>query len=728
MAVQNLPRYAFDPHARVPANLVTNERHTLTPKNGYTYHYIVPDYAPFFVIDLKVYKLTQLGAKQYLVEGVDYKLGFEFLQAVNSTGIPVYGAISFINRTLTGDVYIEYRTVGGDWTISANKIAEIIAELQYNPVYTTWEQVANIPYQFPPTEHSHDVKDMTSFQDLLTVLRALGERLNGGAGTVNQQQVTEIVERILGTTGKATLGLDKLRNLEILPLNDGNNNTDNYYVTPRGVRDIINSVAMPIINQHINSRGNVHGLTAEDIGAVTSADIDARLATKLGKNEKAADTVLFDGRNSQQLKTFVLEGTSANTAKFNGLTYTEMVDDVKNKLNAILASQGGDTTANLAARMLQLTSGDSNKFGNRTPEQYATWLLANNQINAATLSGFTKESIISEARSNVNANLLNSKTSEQIIAEAKQNVNAAQLGGKTAAQLLIEAKQNVDAALLGGLNKDQLLAQAREANTLGGKTLQQVITDAQINVNAARLSGQTAEQIIAKARENISATNATRLEGKTVRELTSEISTSILNSLDDTKVHMGTGVGQAAVTTRGSNKINVVKIGKANDNTALPMVTIDQTNMGHFFLYRKALGAESINDLKTVASIGIYSQANDSAATTNLGYPDRKAGTLMVLPSAYSVQQCYFTWNDGSIYFRHAEQNGNWSQWIKTGIDSSKISHLTNGTDQSKIASEKAVGDLNRALTQAVNELKAFFIDSSTNRIKENLLPAPKWQ
>ena len=728
MAVQNLPRYAFDPHARVPANLVTNERHTLTPKNGYTYHYIVPDYAPFYVKDLKVYKLTQLGAKQYLVEGVDYKLGFEFLQAVNSTGIPVYGAISFINRALTGDVYIEYRTVGGDWTISANKIAEIIAELQYNPVYTTWEQVANIPYQFPPTEHSHDVKDMTSFQDLLTVLRALGERLNGGAGTVNQQQVTEIVERILGTTGKTTLGLDKLRNLEILPLNDGNNNTDNYYVTPRGVRDIINSVAMPIINQHINSRGNVHHLTAEDIGAVTSADIDTRLATKLGKNEKATDTVLFDGRNSQQLKTFVLEGTSANTAKFNGLTYTEMVDDVKNKLNAILASQGGDTTANLAARMLQLTSGDSNKFGNRTPEQYATWLLANNRINAATLSGFTKESIISEARSNVNANQLNSKTSDQIIAEARQNVNASQLEGKSAAQLIAEAKQNVNAALLGGLNKDQLLAQAREANTLGGKTLQQVITDAQINVNAARLSGQTAEQIIAKARENILATNASRLEGKTVRELTSEISTSILNSLDDTKVHMGTGVGQAAVTTRGSNKINVVKIGKANDNTALPMVTIDQTNMGHFFLYRKALGAESINDLKTVASIGIYSQASDAAATANLGYPDRKAGTLMVLPSAYSVQQCYFTWNDGSIYFRHAEQNGNWSPWIKTGIDSSKISHLTNGNDQTKIASEKAVGDLNRALTQAVNELKAFFIDSSTNRIKENLLPAPKWQ
>lgn len=430
MAVQNLPSYTFDPHARVPANLITNERHTLTPKNGYTFHYIIPDYAPFYIKDLKVYKKTQQGAKTYLVEGVDFVVGYEFLQAVNSTGIPVYGAISFINRNLTGDIYLDYRTVGGAWTISQNKIAEIIADLQYNPIITTWEQVANIPYQFPPTAHSHDVQDMTSFADLLNVLRRLGENLQGGGGSVNQQQIIDIVERTLASGGKAQVGLSNLRNLEILPLNNGNNNTDNYYVTPRGVRDIINAVAMPVINQHINARGNVHGLVAADIGAVTEADIDSRLATKLGKSEKAADTVLFDGRNSQQLKTFVLDGTSANTTKFNGLTYTEMVEDVKNRLNAILSAQGGDDVTNLAARMLQLTAGDTNKFGNRTPEQFATWLLANNNINATTLNGLTKDNLVNEARSNVNATQLNGLTSAQLIAQAKQNVDATSIGGR----------------------------------------------------------------------------------------------------------------------------------------------------------------------------------------------------------------------------------------------------------------------------------------------------------
>lgn len=615
MAVQNLPSYTFDPHARVPANLITNERHTLTPKNGYTFHYIIPDYAPFYIKDLKVYKKTQQGAKTYLVEGVDFVVGYEFLQAVNSTGIPVYGAISFINRNLAGDIYLDYRTVGGAWTISQNKIAEIIADLQYNPIITTWEQVANIPYQFPPTAHSHDVKDLTSFSDLLAVLRRLGENLNGGGGSVNQQQIIDIVERTITSGGKASVGLSNLRNLEILPLNNGNNNTDNYYVTPRGVRDIINAVAMPVINQHINARGNVHGLVAADIGAVTQADIDSRLATKLGKGEKAADTVLFDGRNSQQLKTFVLDGTSSNTAKFNGLTYTEMVEDVKNRLNAILSAQGGDNVTNLAARMLQLTAGDTNKFGNRTPEQFATWLLANN------------------------------------------------------------------------------------------------------NINATHLGGSTKEQIIADAKANVVATNASRLEGKTVQALTSEITGFVSNVMDDTKVHMGNGVNQHAVATQNSAKVNVVKIGKTTEDSGLPAVTIDAVDMGKMFMYRKALTNESINDLKQTADIGIYSQASDSAAGTNLGYPDRKAGTLLVLPAAYTVQQCYFVWNEGAIFSRYAERNGTWSNWSRAGVDPSKISHSINGNDQSKIASEKAVGDL-----------RAFFIDSRTGKIKEELIPAPKWQ
>ena len=848
MAAQSTPRYAFDQTARLAANLITNERHTLTPKNGYDFHYIIPDYAPFYVRDLKVYKLTQQGAKQFLVEGVDYKLGYEFLQAVNSTGVPVYGAISFINRNLAGDVYLEYRTVGGDWLISPNKIAEIIADLQYNPVYTTWEQVANIPYQFPPSSHSHDVADMTSWGDLLTVLRELGERVGASDNTRLQKMIADVVERTMRSSGKAAIGLDKLRNLDILPLNNGNNNTDNYYVTPRGVRDIINTIAMPVINDHINARGNVHGLTAADIGAVTSDEITRRLNTKLGKSEQAADSLLFDGRDSQQVKSFVLDGTSANTAKFNGLTYTEMVEDVKNRLNAILQAATGDQAANLPAKVLQLTAGNANKFGGLTPEQFTTKLLATSTIDAATLNGLDKDAIINAAKANVNATLLNGKTSQQIINESKQNVNATQLGGKTLQQVVADARTNVNATQLSGLTKDQIVSEAKvnvnaiqlggktsqqiieearrstnatsiggksvdtfkqelvqsikaatttiggytvrqiidearldvnaktldglnkeslrnyvlsasniSAATLGGKTadqiisdakqnvnaaqlggrsLQQVISDAKTNVDATQLNGKSAQQIIDEAKRNVTAVNSAKLEGKSYATIRSEISSDINENQDNSKVHMGSGINQHPVTTTGSTKQNVVKIGKSKSSHALPAVTIDQTDMGNMFLYRKGLTSESINSLKNTADVGIYSQSSDTNATTALGYPVAKNGTLMVMPSYYTVQQWYFTREGSAIYARQVNTNDTWSSWVRIDLDPSKMSNSISGADANKLATEKAVGDLHRevirlintAKQQAVAEVKEYLFDSRTNKFKEEHVPAPKWQ
>lgn len=848
MPAQSTPRYAFDQSARLAANLITNERHTLTPKNGYDFHYIIPDYAPFYVRDLKVYKLTQQGAKQYLVEGVDYKLGYEFLQAVNSTGIPVYGAISFINRNLAGDIYLEYRTVGGDWLISPNKIAEIIADLQYNPVYTTWEQVANIPYQFPPSNHSHNVADMTSWNDLLTVLRDLGERVGASDNTRLQKMIADVVERTMRSSGKAAIGLDKLRNLDILPLNNGNNNTDNYYVTPRGVRDIINTIAMPVINDHINARGNVHGLTAADIGAVTSDDINKRLNTKLGKSEQAADSLLFDGRNSQQVKSFVLDGTSANTAKFNGLTYTEMVEDVKNRLNAILQAATGDQAANLPAKVMQLTAGNANKFGGLTPEQFTTKLLATSTIDAATLNGLNKDAIINAAKANVNATLLNGKTSQQIINESKQNVNATQLAGKTLQQVIADARTNVNASQLSGLTKEQIVSEAKtnvdairlagktsqeiieearrstnatsiggksvdtfkqeltqsikaatttiggytvrqiidearldvnaktldglnkeslrnyvlsasnisaatlngktaeqiisvakqdvNATQLGGRSLQQVISDAKTNVNATQLNGKSAQQIIDEAKKNVTAVNSAKLEGKSYATIRSEISSDIIEGQDNTKVHMGNGINQHPVTTSGTTKQNVVKIGKSKSSHALPAVTIDQTDMGNMFLYRKGLINESINSLKNTSDVGIYSQSSDTNATSALGYPVAKNGTLMVMPSYHTVQQWYFTREGSAIYARQVNTNDTWSNWVRIDLDPSKMSNSISGNDGNKLATEKAVGDLYReairligeAKKQAIAEIKEYFVDSATSKFKEQFVPAPKWQ
>lgn len=442
--------YAFDPTCRNPDNLILDERHTITVRNSYDFNYLIPDYAPFFTRDFKVYTKTNLGVKQYFTEGVDYVFGFRFIQGTVSTGLPLYGSLQFINRQFSGDLWLEYRTLGGDWNLTATKIQKILAEWRHNPVLSTWEQVANLPYQFPPTSHNHNVEDLTTVKDLIAAIR----QITGNDTTQLENIVTTIVTNKLRNISKADLGLNNVLNLGILPLNQGSNNTDNYYVTPRGVRDIIDNYIKPSLDDHIRARGNVHGLTPDELGVYTKAKVDELLANKLGKTEKAEDTKKVDGRTAEQYKLYVLEGTAQNTTKFNNLSYSEMMDDVIKRMNALIASSGNSDPNFLPAAVAKLTAKNALHFDNKTPEQYRDWLKDN-------LFGKTYDQWLADLKSSIT--LLGGKSKEEIIAEAKQNVNATQLGNKTLSALM----QDVN----------DLVANAPNALKFGGKTYTQAKED-----------------------------------------------------------------------------------------------------------------------------------------------------------------------------------------------------------------------------------------------------------
>ena len=245
-----------------------------------------------------MYTLTQQGAKNYMVEGVDYVFGFRFIQATMRAGKVLYGSVQFINRKFSGDVYLEYRTVGGIWNIDAQKINHILSEWMHNPVTTSWEQVADLPQQFPVIEHTHDINKMPGIEELIAEVRKLGSASRESL----QESIINQVNLAVGRITKNDIGLGNIRNLSTLPATKYTDRSEDYYVTPKSVVGIIDNYIKPMIVEHINARGNVHHLTAADIGAITTLDLNNALSGKLGKNEKAADTTLMDGRNSQQLK------------------------------------------------------------------------------------------------------------------------------------------------------------------------------------------------------------------------------------------------------------------------------------------------------------------------------------------------------------------------------------------------------------------------------------------
>ncbi len=166
--------YPFDPTGNDPSCLISNELHTLTVVNNSNYHFIVPLFAPYFLESLTVYHqpVGSVGF-QPLTLNIDYVPAYPYWGAQLRTGKKVYGAISFLNLQLDGQIRLSYQTVGGEYTLDEDKLIEITANIVYNPRITTWEQISGVNNHFPPTVHAWEPQDLVGQQDILDKLEGI---------------------------------------------------------------------------------------------------------------------------------------------------------------------------------------------------------------------------------------------------------------------------------------------------------------------------------------------------------------------------------------------------------------------------------------------------------------------------------------------------------------------------------------------------------------------------
>lgn len=78
---------------------------------------------------------------------------------------------------------------------------------------------------------------------------------------------------------------------------------------------------------------------------------------------------------------------------------------------------------------------------------------------------------------------------------------------------------------------------------------------------------------------------------------------------------------------------------------------------------RGTLGTTDLNTLNATNSTGIWHQTHDANATTARSYPVNQAGTLWVLPAAYTGQQIYIPYSQDTIYKRTSTRTGGWESW-----------------------------------------------------------------
>lgn len=254
--------YPFDPTGSLTSNVIPNERHVLSGVTDREFNFIVPTFAPFFHNN---FRIRHIGLGRDLVEGVDYHFTHWFHAASHGVGRQLYGSITFIDKQLTGVVELRYQTIGGDWVYDANTILELMANRLTNPRITTWEQVVDLPFQFPVIDHEWDLDDLTGARHIVAKLVEITTAINEANEANGASHVTDYTNPHRVT--KAQVGLGVVENLPLANIAEARQGLSNdLYMTPLRTRNFVEEFVIPLFEGHTLRNDNPHGTTKSQVG------------------------------------------------------------------------------------------------------------------------------------------------------------------------------------------------------------------------------------------------------------------------------------------------------------------------------------------------------------------------------------------------------------------------------------------------------------------------------
>jgi hypothetical protein len=265
-----LPQYPFDPTGLAVSNKVT-ETQAIESRGMFDHYYIIPRSGPFYAESVRL-RLYPVGANVNnpaggtpLEEGVHFNFGYHFAHASHTIGKPVYGAISFYDRDLVGQLRMEYQSLGGDWVLDNQKMSELLLNVAYNPRIATWEQVVELPHQFPVVNHDFNIDDFVGMGEVVDTLeditKAIEEKTAGGqADHVNNKNNPHEVT-------KDQVGLGLVDNFPTAAVAEAIGGTaNNRFMTPLRTKQLIDAVATVALNAHVADKTNPHEVTKAQVG------------------------------------------------------------------------------------------------------------------------------------------------------------------------------------------------------------------------------------------------------------------------------------------------------------------------------------------------------------------------------------------------------------------------------------------------------------------------------
>lgn len=256
--------YPFDPTGELNDNLIVKESHVIDPPDYTDFYFVVPTIGPFFEHNLEV---RHWPSGRILINGVDFILSYKFLGASRATAKPVYGAISILDRVISGVLEVTYQTIGGPWTIDENKAAELLSNAINNPRRTTWEQVVELPHAFPVIDHEWDLVDMVGASELKDSLDKITDALYDQIGNSTSGENHATNKSNPHEVTKAQVGLGSVDNFSTASFTEATDpSVANRFLTPQRAAQLIDSYIGNRLDSHISNVDNPHNVSKTQVG------------------------------------------------------------------------------------------------------------------------------------------------------------------------------------------------------------------------------------------------------------------------------------------------------------------------------------------------------------------------------------------------------------------------------------------------------------------------------
>lgn len=201
-------KYTHDKSGSSPDHRILGEPHTLKPGVNRA---IILRYGSFYTHDLVV---RDAMTGQELVPDEQYVPIMYYAEPSEISGKEVCGGIVVTDGTVSAEVEVDYRVVGGPYANIVAIMIDLIENLELDNREVLWGDLLGKPQFYPPTEHLHNIGDIYGFEYVVAAIDRVREAVLYRDQAIHdelRQQTEQRYQQALAEIGRVEEVLDDHR-------------------------------------------------------------------------------------------------------------------------------------------------------------------------------------------------------------------------------------------------------------------------------------------------------------------------------------------------------------------------------------------------------------------------------------------------------------------------------------------------------------------------------------